>query len=647
MMPGKPLLDECEVKLKIKNEIILLKLGGSLLTDKNKPFSLREDILNNCLDQIIESKKLVILIHGGGSFGHPLAKQYQISQGLNKSVKDQILGLSKTHDAMNKFNSIIINKLLERAHPAISIQPSSIFIQDFNEIRIKSIDPIETMLDLGIIPVLYGDILLSKDYSFSILSGDLIILKLCERIQNFKISKVIFAIEEDGIFIKDNHNKKLALKLTLNELTNIELAELDQKIDVTGGIKSKLEIIEEIIKLNIPVQVINGTRNNNVLKALINQPIKCTNIELSSDKVSESRIYSRKIEHMKIPLEHDVQHIKNYFDEVNLIHHPLPEIELDDINISVNFFNKIISAPICIAAITGGHQISKAINNILANAAKMENIALGIGSQRIGLEDPSTIESFSIVRDVAPDIPIIGNLGIGQVCSPNFNIDYFKKCIEMINADAMAIHFNVLHELVQRDGNISYKNFEERFKEIRKSFNIPIIAKEVGTGFNEELALKLDSIGFDGFDVGGAGGTSFAAIESIRDNFSYEVFSRKIADTFRNWGIPTPVSIMNVRKVSKKLIIATGGLRSGVDIAKSIVLGADIGGFAFKFLKTAWQDYQNNSLSNTIKEIKTLKQELRSSLWLMNVKNIDELKGNNDKRILLGELYQWINQRNN
>ena len=622
----------------------MLKLGGSLLTDKDKPFSLREDILNNCLNQIIESKKLIILIHGGGSFGHPLAKKYQISQGLNVSIKDQIMGLSKTHDAMNKFNSIIINKLLEKGYPAISIQPSSIFIQDFNEIIIKSIDPIEKLLDLGIIPVLYGDILLSKDYSFSILSGDHIILKLCERIQNFKISKVIFAIEEDGIFIKDNGNKKLALKLTPNDLINIELAELDQKIDVTGGIKGKLQKIEEIVKLNIPVQIINGIKNKNVLKALINQHIKCTNIEISSDKIIESRIYNRKIEHIKIPLEHDVQHVRNYFDEVTLLHHPLPEIELDDINISVNFFKKEISAPICIAAITGGHQISKAINNILANAAKTENIALGIGSQRIGLEDPSTIESFSIVRDVAPNIPVIGNLGIGQVCDPKFNIDNFKRCIEMIKADAMAIHFNALHELVQRDGNISYKNFKERFKEIRKNLKIPIIAKEVGTGFNKELALKLDLLGFDGFDVGGTGGTSFAAIESIRDDHSYEVYTRKIADTFREWGIPTPVSILNVRGVSNKLIIATGGLRSGVDIAKSIVIGADIGGFAFKFLRTAWQDYKNNSLTNTIKEIKTLKHELRSSMWLMNIENINNLRSNNDKRVLMGKLYQWINQ---
>jgi len=637
-------LGECESKLKTNNEIIVLKLGGSLLTDKLEPFSLREEILENCLNQIIESKKLIILIHGGGSFGHPLAKKYQISQGLNTSIKDQIMGLSKTHDAMNKFNSIIINKLLEKGYPAISIQPSSIFIQEFNEINIKSIDPIEKLLDLRIMPVLYGDIILSRDFSFSILSGDHIILKLCERIQDFKISKVIFAIEEDGIFIKENENKKLALKLTPKDLAKIKLADLDQKIDVTGGIKGKLEKIEEILRLNIPVQIINGIKNKNVLKALTNQYIECTNIEVSSDKTIESKIYNRKIEHIRIPLEHNVQHMKNYFDDITLIHHPLPEIELDDTNISVNFFKKRISAPICIAAITGGHQISKAINNILANAAKTENIVLGIGSQRIGLEDPSTIESFSIVRDIAPNIPILGNLGIGQVCDPTFNIDYFKKCIEMIKADAMAIHFNALHELVQKDGNISYENFEERFKEIRKSLKIPIIAKEVGSGFNKELALKLDLLGFDGFDVGGAGGTSFAAIESLRDDYSHEVYTRKIAHTFREWGIPTPISIINVRSVSDKLIVATGGLRSGVDIAKSIVLGADIGGFAFKFLRTAWQDYKSNSIVNTIKEIKTLKHELRSSMWLMNIQNINDLRGNSSKRVLVGKLHQWINQ---
>ncbi|MFX1572384.1 MAG: type 2 isopentenyl-diphosphate Delta-isomerase [Promethearchaeota archaeon] len=627
------------------DDILILKLGGSLLTDKSEPFSIREQILNDSIQQIVDCRKKLVLIHGGGSFGHPVAREYNISNGINPAIQNQLFGLTKTHDVMNQLNSKIIETFLKKDFPAISIQPSSIFMIRSKKITIQAIEVIEAALELEILPVLYGDIILDSDGSFSIISGDQIILEICKKLKNFRIKKVIFTIEKDGVFIKDtNNNIKLATKIDSNTISSLNLANLEDKIDVTGGIKKKLEIVEKICNLGIPVQIINGLENKNILKVLNNQHIECTSFKPILKREIESKLYNRKIEHIRIPLKYNVQHSKNHFDEINLIHHALPEHELDDINLSVDFFDKNISAPICIAAITGGHEISKAINNILANAANLENIIMSVGSQRIGVEDPNTIDSFKIVRDVAPDIPIIGNLGIGQICSSKFNIDYFFKCIEMINADVMAIHFNALHELVQTDGNISYKNFEEIFKEIRKKSKIPIIAKEVGTGFNKDLALKLDLLGFDGFDVGGTGGTSFAAIESFRDATSYEAYSRKIADTFREWGIPTPVSIVNVREVSKKLIIATGGLRSGIDIAKAIVLGANIGGFAFKFLKTAWKDYKHNTLANSIKEIKTLKQELRSSLWLMNIKNIGDLRSKTGKAVLLGELYQWINQ---
>jgi len=354
-------------------------------------------------------------------------------------------------------------------------------------------------------------------------------------------------------------------------------------------------------------------------------------------------IMERKIEHLKIPVEVDVQHSENYFEFIKLIHHSLPEINLEEIDLSARFFEKSISAPICITAMTGGHQISKEINRILALAAKSENILMGVGSQRAGIEDPSTISSFKIVREVAPTIPLIGNIGIGQMSESNFRIETFKKCIDMIKADAMAIHFNALHELVQDKGNISYKMFRSNFQRIREIIKIPIIAKEVGTGISKEVAETLENLGFDGFDVGGLGGTSFAAIESKRKNFHNDKYTRNPAEVFRNWGIPTPVSVINVRNVSKKLIIATGGLRTGVDIAKSIVLGADIGGFAYNFLKSAWKDYQNKTISNTISEIKTLKNELRSSLWLMNLKNVSELKSNKNKRIITGKLIHWLN----
>jgi len=362
------------------------------------------------------------------------------------------------------------------------------------------------------------------------------------------------------------------------------------------------------------------------------------------EREKTKEILKRKEEHIKIPIEHDVQHSVNYFDDIKLIHHAVPEIDLEEIDFTLNFFNKKISAPICISAITGGHPVSKEINEILAKAAEEENIIMSVGSQRMGLEDPNTIDSFKIVREVAPTIPIVGNLGLGQISSTYFREEDFSNCIDMVDADVMAIHLNALHELVQYKGNISYKNFKQNFKKMRLNTDIPIIAKEVGTGINQDVALMLDELGFDGFDVGGTGGTSFAAIESIRNNFDNDKYSRNPADVFREWGIPTPVSIVNVRKVSQKLTIATGGLKTGVDIAKSIVLGADIGGFAYKFLKSSWQDRKNNTISNTVREIRTLKNELRSSLWLMNLSNLSELKNKREKCVIFGNLYLWLNQ---
>ncbi len=626
-------------------KISLLKLGGSLLTDKNKPFSLREEVIKNTIKQIADSQEKLIIIHGGGSFGHPVAKKYNISNGLNNSIENQILGLTQTHEAMNKLNTFIINEFIEMNVPALSIQTSGIFIKENQKFIMKSADIIEKSLDLGVIPVLYGDIILHKSDTFSIISGDQIILELCKNLRNYQIKKVIFATEIDGIYIYENNNTeniKLATNLNYSDLDTIKLANLGQKIDVTGGMKGKIESIKEICEQNLPIQIINGLKNNYILKALKSEEIEGTYINY--DTVKGKRISKRKIEHIKIPINYNVQHYTNYFDDIELLYHAFPQINFDDIDLSTDFFGKTISAPICIAAITGGHPVSYKINRILAEAAENQTIIMSVGSQRAGLVDPELKESFSIVRDVAPNIPIIGNLGIGQLSKPDFNPDEFIECINMIKADVMAIHFNALHELFQEKGDRSYNNLVDNFKIIRKSTQIPIIAKEVGSGFNQEVAFTLDKLGFDGFDVGGAGGTSFAAIESFRNKKLDETYTRNPADLFRDWGIPTPISIDYVRKASEKLIIATGGLRNGIDITKSIALGANIAGFAYKFLLTAWNDYNNNTILNSIKEIKTLKNELRSCLWLMNAINISEIFRKREKLILLGKLYKWFNQ---
>jgi len=635
------------LKLKENREVVILKLGGSLLTDKNKPFSLRKEIIDSTISQIIKSKKKIVLIHGGGSFGHPIAKKYNISNGKNSSIGNQLYGLAETHKVMNDLNTIIINKFLEKNVPAISFQPSSIFINALQEISKLNLDVIEIALDLGILPVLYGDIMFDIRGSFSILSGDRIILELCKNFLKYKVSKVIFAIEKDGIFVKESKNGtdviKLAKELKSVELDNISLAQLDEKVDVTGGIRGKINSIKDICQFNVPVQVINGLKEEYVFRALNSLELECTNINPYFEKKESKTIISdRKLAHLKIPIEHNVQHTKNYFKYINFIHCAVPEVDFEEIDLSVNFFNKIISAPICISAITGGHPVSKEINKILAQAAEKENIIMSVGSQRAALIDPSLKESFSIVREVAPNIPIIGNIGIGQLSNSKFEIGDFNNCVNMIKADVIAIHLNPLHELVQIEGDRSYKLFKDNFEKIRINTRIPIIAKEVGSGINKECAISLDELGFDGFDVGGAGGTSFAAIEAFRNKEIYEIFTRNPADVFREWGIPTPVSIYYVRSVSNKLIIATGGLNTGLDIAKSIAMGADIGGFAYKFLLSAWKDYKNGSISNTIKEIQTLKNELRSCLWLTNVKNIGELKQQKNKIVIFGKLKDWM-----
>lgn len=264
-----------------KNEIIIIKIGGSVLTDKNQPFSLRKNIIEQVIEQIIESRKKIILIHGGGSYGHPLAKKFKINSGVNANVRDQILGLAETHKAMELLNSIISEEFLKRKIPVITIHTSSIFLKNINKREILSVKGIELLLNLNVIPILYGDIILDLDDSFSIISGDEIILEICKKLQNYKITKAIFCIEEDGLFVHGKNNPELIKDISFSDLNKLNLAEFDEKIDVTGGIAGKLAEIESICKLGIPVQLINGLKQGFMLKALKNEEVSSTKINCS------------------------------------------------------------------------------------------------------------------------------------------------------------------------------------------------------------------------------------------------------------------------------------------------------------------------------------------------------------------------------
>jgi isopentenyl phosphate kinase len=263
-------------------EIKILKLGGSLLTDKNKPFSIRENVVDDAIQQIIQSGEKLILIHGGGSFGHPLAKEFNIFNGINPQIKNQILGLVKTHEAMIQLNSIVIKKLLKNNVPAISIQPSSFFIKKTDNFEIFSTEIIENLLDLDILPVLYGDIVIDANNSFSIISGENIIIELCKNLRKYRIIEVIFAIEKDGLFIEEIEGEQskivLCSEVYEDEIDRLKIPNLENKIDVTGGIEGKIKSIKEISAYKIPVQIINGLKENYIYKAIKNKEILSTRI---------------------------------------------------------------------------------------------------------------------------------------------------------------------------------------------------------------------------------------------------------------------------------------------------------------------------------------------------------------------------------
>jgi isopentenyl phosphate kinase len=235
-------------------------------------------VIKNAISEIIESKKKIIIVHGGGSFGHPIAKKYNINSGIDPTIPNQIFGLAKTHSVMTELNKYIIDEFIKRQISAISIQPSSIFFNVPQKGIIFNFEPIKLSLELGMIPILYGDIMLSSRSNFSILSGDTIILKICEKTEDFNISKVVFTMETDGLYIKnqDIDEIELAHEINYHQIDTIQLANLGGKIDITGGIRIKLNNIKEIMKLGIPIQLINGLRENNIYSALNNKSVKGT-----------------------------------------------------------------------------------------------------------------------------------------------------------------------------------------------------------------------------------------------------------------------------------------------------------------------------------------------------------------------------------
>jgi isopentenyl-diphosphate delta-isomerase len=274
-------------------------------------------------------------------------------------------------------------------------------------------------------------------------------------------------------------------------------------------------------------------------------------------------IKSRKLEGLTIPLRENVQarDTSTFLEYVMLIHNALPELDIDDIDTSTTFLNHRFSAPIIIDSMTGGTPEASIINARLAEVAEELNLGMGLGSQRAGLISDALVESYAIARDRAPNAFLIANIGGVQL--KQLTLDDIKKIIDMIRADALAIHLNPLQELIQPEGEPRFKGIYGKILELVKSISIPIIVKEVGAGISREVAVKLELAGVKAINIAGSGGTSWAGVEKLRaDNVSNDLKSH-LGELLWDWGIPTAVALLEARRSVKSSIIASGGLRNG------------------------------------------------------------------------------------
>ncbi len=334
----------------------------------------------------------------------------------------------------------------------------------------------------------------------------------------------------------------------------------------------------------------------------------------------------RKTEHIQICLKKDVGfHSKTpMWEDVELVHRALPEFDYSEIDLGCNLFGRKLAAPVIIAGMTGGTREAAKINVALAGAAQKFGIGFGVGSQRPAIENPDLEETYR-VRDVAPDILLLGNLGLVQFVN-GFKPKDATRAVEMIDADALCLHLNAAQEAVQGEGNMDFGGATSAFHELCRLVGFPIVAKETGCGLSAGVARKLVESGASALDVGGAGGTSWVAVEYYRSQGT----KQKVAKTFRDWGIPTAASVLACSGLGVTLI-ATGGVRSGLDAAKAIACGADFVGFALPALK---------NLESIDDYIETFLAELRTAMFLVGARDVLHLQSSAEK-IISGRLKDW------
>ena len=326
----------------------------------------------------------------------------------------------------------------------------------------------------------------------------------------------------------------------------------------------------------------------------------------------------RKAEHLRINLEQDVTSgLRTGLEQLRFVHQALPQLDLEEVDTSLELFGRKLKGPVLISSMTGGTPEAAEINQRLAEAAQSTGVALGVGSQRAAIKDPRQAHTFQ-VRRFAPDVLLFANLGAVQL-NYGYGVDECRRAVEMIGADALILHLNPLQEAVQAGGDTNFKELAGRIEEVRKKVGVPLVVKEVGWGISAETAKLLARCGVDAIDVAGAGGTSWSQVEMHRAKDS---FTRELSASFVGWGIPTAVSIAMVKaNAPRTTIFASGGLRDGIDVAKCIALGATLGGLAGPFLRAA-----AGSKEGATDAVRLVLRQLQVAMFVTGAKDLQSLR---------------------
>ena len=336
-----------------------------------------------------------------------------------------------------------------------------------------------------------------------------------------------------------------------------------------------------------------------------------------------SSIQTRKTEHLRIALDNDVDSLLyTGLENIQLTHEALPEINLSEVDTKLNLFGKVLNFPLLISSMTGGNAEADLINRRLAIVAQASGVALGVGSQRIAIENESHDSSFQL-RSFAPDILLFSNIGAVQLLQ-GLTVDDCKRAVNMLEADALVLHLNPLQEALQIDGDHNFQGLLKKIEQVCKTLSLPVIIKEVGWGISPRTVGLLKNIGIAAIDVAGAGGTSWSQVESYRLK---DALMAQTARNFRSWGINTVDSIRNVTKLAPKMMVfASGGLRNGIDIVKCLCLGAKLGGMANNLLKAA-----SEGEDILLKVINNLSREVSICMFATGARSLKEL---NQSKIL-------------